>query len=391
MRVITVITRLNIGGASPPVIAQAAGLKARGHDSLLVCGTPQRHEGSMEEDARRAGADVLHFPPLCRNPGARTDARALAGLHALFRKSRPDVVSTHMSKAGAIGRVAARAAGVPVVVHTYHGKGFHVFSSRWKERAALLAERALGRLSTANIVVSEKQRAEFVSLGIAPDRLRVIRYGLDLDVLMCAGAAPLHAELALPPSVRLVGVVARVVAIKGQDVLLRAAARLRPSYPDVHYVIAGDGDARAFCETLASELQLADRVHFLGWRRDVPALLRSLSVAVLPTVLDFEGTPLAVIEAMAAGRPVVATDVGGVAEVVRNGETGLLIPPRDDEALARAIDAQLSNTAAAASMAAAGQRLVAGLYRKQRMVDETEALFLELVGGQARKRNPGTH
>jgi glycosyltransferase involved in cell wall biosynthesis len=296
-----------------------------------------------------------------------------------------------MSKAGAIGRVAARAAGVPVLVHTYHGKGFHVFSSRWKEGAALLAERALARLSTANIVVSEKQRAEFVSLGIAPDRLRVIRYGLDLDALMCAGAAPLHAELALPPAVHLVGVVARVVAIKGQDVLLRAAARLRPSYPDVHYVIAGDGDARVSCEALAGELHLADRVHFLGWRRDVPALLRSLSVAVLPTVLDFEGTPLAVIEAMAAGRPVVATDVGGVAEVVRNGETGLLIPPRDDEALARAIDAQLSNTAAAASMAAAGQRLVAGLYQTERMVDETEALFLELVGRQTRKRNPWTH
>src|SRR6185295_8709712 len=121
---------------------------------------------------------------------------------------------------------------------------------------------------------------------------------------------------------------------------------------------------------------LAGRVSFLGWRRDVPEVLAELDVVVLPTVLDFEGTPLAVIEAMAAGRPVVATDVGGVAEVVRNGETGLLVPPRDDEALARAIDAQLSNTAAAASMAAAGQRLVAGLYRKDRMVDETEALFL---------------
>jgi glycosyltransferase involved in cell wall biosynthesis len=341
----------------------------------------------MEEDARRAGAEVLHFPPLCRNPSAAADARALAGLHALFRKARPDVISTHMSKAGAIGRVAARAAGVPVVVHTYHGKGFHVFSSRWKVGAALLAERTLARLSTANIVVSETQRTEFVSLGIAPDSLKVIRYGLDLDVLMCPVAAPLHAELALPSSVRLVGVVARVVAIKGQDVLLRAAARLRSSHPDVHYIIAGDGDARASCEALASELHLSDRVHFLGWRRDVPALLQSLSVAVLPTVLDFEGTPLAVIEAMAAGRPVVATAVGGVAEVVRNGETGILIPPRDHEALARAIDLQLSNTAAAASMAAAGQRLVAGLYRKERMVDDTEALFLELLGRQSGRRN----
>jgi glycosyltransferase involved in cell wall biosynthesis len=387
MRVVTVITRLNIGGASPPVIAQAAGLKSHGHDSLLVCGTPAPNEGSMEDDARRAGADVLHVPALRRNPSPVDDAWALARLYSLFRRMRPDVVSTHMSKAGAIGRVAARAAGVPVVVHTYHGKGFHVFSNRWKEVAALSAERLLSRLATGNIVVSEKQRAEFEALGISPDRLRVIRYGLDLDALMHSDAVPLHAELGLPASVPLVGVVARVVAIKGQDVLLRAAARLRERHPNVHYVIAGDGDSRPAFEALANELRLSDRVHFLGWRRDVPGLLRSLSVAVLPTVLDFEGTPLAVIEAMAAGCPVVATDVGGVAEVVRRGETGLLVPPRDDAALAAAIDAQLSNRTAAGGMAAAAQRLVSALYQRSRMVDETEAFFLELVNTHERGRS----
>jgi glycosyltransferase involved in cell wall biosynthesis len=387
MRVVTVITRLNIGGASPPVISQAAGLKSRGHDSLLVCGTPRPNEGSMEEDARREGADVLHLPALCRNPNLVEDARALARLYSLFRRMRPDVVSTHLSKAGAIGRVAARAAGVPVVVHTYHGKGFHVFSSRWKEEATLAAERLLARLATGNIVVSEKQRAEFESLGISPDRLRVIRYGLDLDALMTAEAAPLHAELGLPASVPLVGVVARVVEIKGQDVLLRAAARLRERFPHVHYLIAGDGHSRPAFEALAGELRLTDRVHFLGWRRDAPALFRSLAVAVLPTVLDFEGTPLAVIEAMAAGCPVVATDVGGVAEVVRHGETGLLVRPRDEAALADAIDAQLSNTAAAAAMAAAAQRLVGALYQRSRMVDETEAFFLELVKTHGRGRS----
>jgi glycosyltransferase involved in cell wall biosynthesis len=379
MRVITVITRLNIGGASPPVISQAAGLRARGHESLLVCGTPGPNEGSMEEDARRLGADVLHFPSLCRNPSPVDDARALSGLFSMFRRMRPDVVSTHMSKAGAIGRVAARAARVPVVVHTYHGKGFHVFSSRWKESAALTAERALARLSSANIVVSEKQRIEFESLAINPSSLRVIRYGLDLEALTSGSTAPLHAELGLPPGTPIVGVVARVVAIKGQDVLLRAAARLRRRYPNVHYVIAGDGDRRGAYEDLSKQLGLTDRVHFLGWRRDVPAVLRSLCVAVLPTVRDFEGTPLAVIEAMAAGRPVVATDVGGVAEVVRNADTGVLVPPRDDAALAAAIDAQLSDTAAAERMAHAAQRLVHGLYAQKRMVDETEALFAELL------------
>jgi len=379
MRIITVITRLNIGGASPPVISQAAALKARGHASLLVCGTPQPHEGCMESDARAEGADVQRIAPLRRNPHGVDDPRAFVALLSLFRRWRPDVVSTHMSKAGAIGRLAARMAGVPVIVHTYHGKGFHVFSSGAKERAALATERVLARLSSANIVVSEKQRDEFVTLGITPERLAVIRYGLDLDRFAAANPASLHAELGLSPSVPLVGVVARLVQIKGQDVLLRAAARLREQHPDVRYVIAGDGEARHTYEKLARELQIHDRVHFLGWRRDVPAVLKTLSVVVLPTVLDFEGTPLAVIEAMAASRPVVATDVGGVAEVVRNGETGLLVPPRDPEALARAIGAQLVDTGAATRMAERALGLVRSQYRKERMVDETERLFARLV------------
>jgi glycosyltransferase involved in cell wall biosynthesis len=379
MRIINVITRLNIGGASPPVISQAAALKARGHESLLVCGTPQPHEGSMEDDARAEGADVQRIASLRRNPHGVDDPRAFAALTALFRQWRPDVVSTHMSKAGAIGRVAARLAGVPVVVHTYHGKGFHVFSSGAKERVALGMERVLARLSSANVVVSEKQKQEFTTLGITPERLAVIRYGLDLDKFAVASPADLHAELGLSRSVPLVGVIARLVQIKGQDVLLRAAASLRERHPDAHYVIAGDGEARAVYEILTRELQMMDRVHFLGWRRDVPALLKTLSVVVLPTVLDFEGTPLAVIEAMAAGRPVVATDVGGVAEVVRNGETGLLVPPRDPSALARAIGDQLVNSAAAGRMAARGREFVSSQYRKERMIDETERLFVRLV------------
>jgi glycosyltransferase involved in cell wall biosynthesis len=379
MRIITVITRLNIGGASPPVISQAAALKARGHESLLVCGTPQPHEGSMEDDARAEGADVQRITSLRRNPHGVDDPRALAALIALFRQWRPDVVSTHMSKAGAIGRVAARLAGVPVVVHTYHGKGFHVFSSGAKERMALGMERVLARLSSANVVVSEKQRMEFVALGITPERLAVIRYGLDLDRFARANPADLHAELGLSVAVPLVGVVARLVRIKGQDVLLRAAASLRDQYPDVHYVIAGDGDARQGYETFARELRMIDRVHFLGWRRDVAAVLKTLSVVVLPTVFDFEGTPLAVIEAMAAGRPVVATAVGGTPELLGDGR-GLLVRPGDARGLADAVAAVLTDPARAQAMATAARHWSRTHLHSDTMVQQYLDLYAGLVG-----------
>jgi glycosyltransferase involved in cell wall biosynthesis len=378
MRIASVITRLNIGGASPPVIALAAGFQARGHESVLVLGTPEPHEGTLEEDARKQGIRLERVPAMCRNPRPWNDARAAAALYLLFRRFRPDVVASHMSKAGALARVAARLARVPVIVHTYHGKGFHVFQDWWRERTVLTVERWLAALATGNIVVSDLQRAEFERLRIAPSRLRVIRYGLDLETLTPEGGATLKCELGLGDDVSLVGVVGRLVRIKGQREFLQAAASLA-DLSNVHYVLVGDGHARRELEETAATLGIANRVHFLGWRRDIPAVLRALDVVCLPTINDFEGTPLAVIEALAARRPVVASEVGGVAEVVRHGETGLLVPPRDPKALAAAIRLQLLRREDAHRMARAGEALVRRLYTRERMIAETEAYFAALL------------
>ena len=382
MRVVNIITRLNIGGASPPVISLAVGLAQRGHESLLVAGTSARTEGTLLPEARAQGARVVEVPPLTRDPHPSRDVRAFRQLYSLLAEFKPDVVATHMSKAGALGRVAAKLAGVPVIVHTYHGKGFQVFSERWKTKGYLALERCLARFGSGSIVVSERQKREFVDWRIEPaGRLEVIRYGLDFSSYgsPIEDGQTLRAEIGVARDVPLVGVVGRVVAIKGQDVFLRAAARIAQGRSDVRFVVAGDGDRRVEFEGLAADLGIAGRTHFLGWRRDVPRVLAGLDVVVLPTVLDFEGTPLSVIEALAAGRPVVAADVGGVSEVVRDGETGLLVPPRDAEALARAIDAQLSDSQRAASMAMRGRTLVLNGYEKQRMIDETERYFLRLL------------
>ena len=382
MRVLTIVTRLNIGGASPPVIALAAGLRARGHESVLVAGTPEPAEGSMNEDAMRAGAVLELVPALRRNPHPIRDARAFAELLAIIRRQRPDIVMTHMSKAGAVGRVAALLARVPVVVHTYHGKGFGVFDGGWKTSLVVMLERALARTASASIVVSEKQREEFIGLRVdRPEKLKTIRYGLDLDSYAnpAGTSSRLRERLDLPADALLVGVVGRLVAIKGQDVFIRAAAALASRFPRVHFVLVGDGDRRVQYEQLVQDLGVSRRVSFLGWRRDVPQVLADLDVVVLPTVNDFEGTPLAVIEALAARRPVVATDVGGVGEVIRHRETGMLVPPRDTSALAEAIAELLEHRADARRMAAEGQRKVMSLYQQTRMIDETEAWLFELL------------
>ncbi len=382
MKIINVITRLNIGGASPPVISVAAGLQRMGHDSLLVVGTPGATEGSMNADAERAGARLLEIPELRRDPDPLDDARALAALVRLFRRERPDVVGTHMSKAGALGRVAAKLAGVKVVVHTYHAKAFYVFNSRWKERATILAERGLAHLTSGSIVVSEKQKRDFIELGIdRAERLRVVRYGLKLEPFLEAPNGPrtLRQELGLPPGCRLVGVVGRLVRIKGQEMFIRAAAELARQFDDVFYVLVGGGDSQGDYEALARELGLEGRMRFTGWRRDIAQVLPNLDVVVLPTTNDFEGTPLAVIEALAARRPVVATDVGGVAEVIHDGETGLLVPAHDVAAIVRSVAAMLKDPARAADMADRGRDLVSRLYREKDMVENIEAFYRQLM------------
>jgi glycosyltransferase involved in cell wall biosynthesis len=383
MRIINVVTRLNIGGSSPPIISLSAGLPQYGHESLLVVGTPSAAEGSMNADAERAGVELFHVPELQRDPDALKDVKALSSLVRLFRRRRPDVVGTHLSKAGALGRVAARVAGVKVIVHTYHAKAFYVFDQRWKEQATILSERLLTRLGSGSIVVSEKQRRDFVDLRIdSPARLRVVRYGLKLERYLEAPslAHTLRQELGLPPACRLVGVVGRLVHMKGQEVFIRAAAKLARQFDDVFFLLVGDGDNRRDYEALVDELHLGDRVSFLGWRRDIPSVLGNLDVVVLPTVNDFEGTPLAVIEALAANRPVVATDVGGVSEVIRNGDTGILVGVRDESGMVQAIASILINPAQASAMAERGRDLVSKLYREADMIRVTESYYRELYG-----------
>jgi glycosyltransferase involved in cell wall biosynthesis len=382
MRVAIVITRLNIGGASPPVISLAVGLRARGHESVLAVGSPEPGEGSLEGEAARAGATVVKIPSLRRNPHVVRDACALARLVALFREFRPNVVATHMSKAGALGRVAARLTGVPVVVHTYHGKGFDVFPQGWRRSSVLWAERVLARLATGNIVVTAKQQEEFLHLRVSPPhRMRVIRLGLDLGPFFAASrqVGRLRRELGFDDDVLLAGVVARVVAIKGPHVFLGAAARLKERCPNVRFLVVGDGAFRPECEAMAKDLGLGGSVRFLGWRRDIPEVLSALDLVVLPTVMDFEGTPVALIEALAAGRAVVATDVGGVVDVIRPGQTGLLVPPNDPSALADAMQRLLGDPATRETLGRNGQQLVRGRYSRDRMIAETETYYRELL------------
>lgn len=382
MKVLRVITRLNIGGPARQALMLHRALPERGYECELVSGAPQSEEGVFPPPTER----YTLVDSLRRETDFLADARAIRTLTRLMRTSRPDLVHTHTTTAGGLGRIAARRAKVPVTVHTFHGHVLSGYLSGPQTRALTAAERALAKRTDALVSVSTRVRDELLALRIGrPQQWRVVPLGLELGELLGGPAerSPSRAALGLPPEAPLVGIVGRLAAIKDHGTFLAMAAKLAAARTDVSFVVAGDGSLRGSLEAEAKSL-LGNRIRFLGWATDLPVLYGALDVVVLTS--RNEGTPVALIEAGAAGRPVVATDVGGVAEVVRDGASGFVVPPGDAAALAARVGTLLDDPEAARAMGLAGREWVRARFSSERLVDDLTALYSELV---ARAAPPG--
>ena len=369
-----IATRLNIGGPARQCLLLTKAL-ADEFPTTLAAGTPPQEEGELadpEVPVRRL--------PLTRSfrPGA--DARALAATRALLREVRPAIVHTHMAKAGSIGRLAASSLRPrPTLVHTFHGHVLDGYFSGPVQRAFLSAERLLARHTEVLIAVSPQVRDALVGLGVGdPERWRVVPLGLELGPFAALDppTGRLRAQLGLGPDVPLVGALGRLAPIKDLGTLVQAVARIE----GVHLALIGDGEQRADLEALVSSLGLKRRVHLTGWADDVAAWMADLDVVALTS--RNEGTPVALIEALAAGRPVVATSVGGVPFVVHDATTGWLVPPADPAAVAEAIQAVLGDPAEAARRAGRGRSEVLSRFGSDRLVADVRALYRELVAGR---------
>ena len=393
IRILRVIARLNVGGPALHVSYLTKGLDERGYETTLVAGSIGAEEGSMEYAAHDLGIEPVVIPALQREIGAAADLHAVGGLRELIRRLRPDIVHTHTAKAGAIGRAAARLAGgarPPVVVHTFHGHVLRGYFGEARTRVFLEIERALARSTDALIAVSPEVRDELVGLGVAaPEKFVVIRLGLDLEARTSAtkGARERErARLGIPDEAFTVGWLGRMTEIKRVDDLLRAFAVLHARDPQARLLLAGDGPLRPSLEGLARELGLGEAAHFLGMRREVAELFAAVDTVALTSAN--EGTPVTLIEALAAGRPAVSTDVGGVRDVVSDGETGLLVPAGDIGALADALDRLDRDPELRRRFADNGRAGVLSRYSIPRLVDDVDALYGRLLDrkGAARRR-----
>jgi glycosyltransferase involved in cell wall biosynthesis len=309
------------------------------------------------------------------------ELRALVRLYRVMRQERPHVVHTHTAKAGFIGRLAARLARVPVVVHTFHGHVLHGYYSPLKTHLLRRMEHGLARLTDGVIAVSEQVKRDLVTYGVAAaEHIRVIPLGLELDPFLesdpCRGG--FRRELQLNGVERLVGIVGRIFPIKNHRLFLEAAALVARENPAARFVVVGDGILRPEVERHAQESGIADRVIFTGWRRDLPGIYADLDV--LAVTSNNEGTPVSAIEAMAAGCPVVATNVGGLPDLIREGETGYLVPPGDAPAAATALLRVLRQPEIARRMGETARKSVRERFSSQRLITDMERLYLELLG-----------
>ena len=377
-KLIRIIDRLNIGGPAIHVTLLAERLRGAGYETLLVHGREDAHEGSMRYLLDGRDVRTCFIPQLGRSVNPFRDLVVLWKLWRLMRRERPAIVHTHKSKAGLLGRLAAVLARVPIRVHTFHGHIFHGYFGERKTRLYIRLERWLARRTTRIIALSESQKRDLCeAYRIAePERVAVVPLGFELDrftdVERHRGA--FRRRLGVGDDVRLVGIVGRLAPIKNHELFLQGAKRVAAKRPDVRFVIVGDGEQREALETRAGELDLGDRVIFSGWETVIEEVYADLAVVALTS--RNEGTPVCLIEAMACGVRVVATDVGGVSDVLGGGRFGALVPPDDPDALARALEAALAEPSPPAEARAHAH----SLYSADALASRIAELYKELSG-----------
>jgi len=394
IKILRIIARLNIGGPAIHTILLAEGLDKNRFESLLVCGSPGKDEGDMLYYSLERNIEPIFIPELKRGLNFFNDVAAFRKIYNIIKIEQPDIIHTHTAKAGTLGRLAGvlynfinRKKDKRIkLIHTFHGHIFEGYFSNFKTQVFILVERILAFFTCRIITVSESLKKELISLKISKEnKIEVIPLGLELDNFLKISSRD--------ESVLNIGIVGRLVPIKNHRLFLDAARKVITDNPGTRlkFNIIGDGELKEELKSYSCQLGISEKVSFLGWQKDLVSIYSDLDMVALTSIN--EGTPVFLIEAMASARAIVATDVGGVRDLLGNEikvvdkikegfeilEKGIIVRPQDSVSFAAALTFILRNSALRKDMGMHARDFVKNKFAKERLIRDLEGLYSNLL------------
>jgi len=384
IKVAHVITRMDWGGSPDIVRIICTYLDPAAYDVRLIFGETLHPSARTQVFLIDFTGKVVIIPQLKRKVNLLHDLQAFIKLYVLFRREKFDIVHTHTAKAGALGRFAAFLSGRPVIIHTPHGHNFYGYFPKIGSFCIVLIEKFLACFTDRIIALTELEKIDFIKFrAAAAQKLSVIHQGLELGryVQARSNTGALREAFGIGQDERVVGMIGRLEPVKGPDYFIEAAALIAAKNKKIKFIIAGEGSLKEKLKARAGELGIHDKVIFTGWREDVPEILALLDVLVLPSLNEAVGMVL--LEAGAAGVAVVAAKVGGVPEIVRDQQTGLLVPAGSLDGIARAVNELLSDHQKRQAMGQAAAAWVEGKFKAEDMAGDLSGLYQELLRKKA--------
>jgi len=377
LKIIRIQSRICIGGPSVHSEILSKYLDPERFETILIGGALEGGEKERVEELRRQSIQITTIAEMGREISLWSDIKALLKLYQIIYREKPDIVHTHTAKAGAIGRIAAWLAGVPIIIHTFHGHVFHDYFGKVKTWLFIQFERWLAKITTCIIVISRSQKYDIVTKFRISNKKKVITIplGLELERFLLIDKDTFHLknELGISRNEFLIGIVGRIVPIKNHELLLKVIKLLREQQLPVHLCIVGDGELRNELIQSARDKNILNYTHFTGWRLDMEKIYSGMDLLALSSLN--EGTPVAIIEAMASQVPVVATAVGGVPDLISDCETGLLSAPNDANDLAEKIRQILVNPEMTTKIIKKARKSVEKSYHYRRLIKDIQNLY----------------
>ncbi|MDH5662502.1 MAG: glycosyltransferase family 4 protein [Elusimicrobiota bacterium] len=383
IKVLHIITRLILGGAQENTIFTVWGLnKSDCYEVELATGPPIGPEGSLIEEAKKRGIKLKIMPSMRREINLFRDLLAFIELYLLIRKGKYTIVHTHSSKAGILGRLAARIAGVKIIIHSVHGLPFFEYQNRFLNYIYILCERFAALFTDRLISVCDAMARKAIAAGVAKeDKFTTIYSGIELNHYFNSdiSIAEKQKELNLDPDVPVVGNISRLFELKGHNYLLEAASQVVEVFPEAKFLLVGDGILRERLIRQAEDLKIRNNIVFTGLveRKEIPRLISVMDVVVHTSLR--EGLPRVLPEALAMAKPVIAFEIDGMPEIIKDGENGYLIPPKDSRKLANSIIRLLQDKEKARRMGEAGRGMVNPAFDLEVMVERISDVYKESI------------